>query len=67
MILKKVYDGETELLITGISYIGVFILKLSFDISLCLGLRNKVLYNFTRPKMLPAGLKIWATQISGRL
>lgn len=56
MILKKVYDGETGPLITGISYMMVFILKLNFEISLGLGLGKKVLYNSTRPKMLPAGL-----------
>lgn len=41
MILKKVYDGETGLLITSISYMTVFILKLNFEISLGLGLRKK--------------------------
>lgn len=41
MILKKVYDGKTGLLITGISYIMVFILKFNFEISLGLGLRKK--------------------------
>lgn len=68
MILKKVYEGETGLLITGISYIMVFILKLNFEISLGLGLRKKSTLQFHQTQNASSwAFKIWATQISGRL